>query len=80
MKTIGLYEAKTNLSALVCEVETTAQPIALTRHGKVVAEIHPPSPKISRHRGGMKSRNFSIAPDFNEVDAGFDEFFASNPS
>ncbi|MFT3990743.1 MAG: type II toxin-antitoxin system Phd/YefM family antitoxin [Luteolibacter sp.] len=76
MKEIGLYEAKTNLSALVCEVETTGQPIALTRHGKVVAEIYPPSPKITRKRGSMKSPAFSIAPDFHEVDVGFDEFFS----
>ena len=42
MKEVGLYQAKTQLSALVAEVAATGDGIALTKHGEVVAEIHPP--------------------------------------
>ena len=41
MKEVGLYQAKTQLSALVAEVAATGDGIALTKHGEVVAEIHP---------------------------------------
>ena len=39
MTTIGLYEAKTKLSALVAEIEASGEQILLTRHGKIVAEL-----------------------------------------
>ena len=44
MKEVGLYQAKTQLSALVAEVAATGDGIALTKHGEVVAEIHPCKP------------------------------------
>lgn len=44
MKEVGVLEAKTNLSALLAEVEATGQAIAITRHGKRVARITPESP------------------------------------
>ena len=43
MKEVGLYQAKTQLSALVAEVAATGEGIALTKHGEVVAELHPPA-------------------------------------
>ena len=42
MKEVGVLEAKTNLSALLSEVETTGQPIAITRHGRRIADLAPP--------------------------------------
>ena len=43
MKEVGLYEAKKKISSLVQEVQESGNSIALTRHGKVVAELRPPS-------------------------------------
>ncbi len=75
MKRIGLYEAKTSLSALVAEVETSGKPIALTKHGRVVAELVPPS--VSAPKAGMlKSADFMIAEDFDEADVGFEELYS----
>lgn len=72
MKTIGLYEAKTKLSGLITELEETKEPILLTRHGKVVAQISLPCAQISPKRGCMKSSAFAIAEDFDQVDVGFE--------
>ena len=37
-----MSEAKTNLSALVDEVESTHQPVTITRHGKAAAVLIAP--------------------------------------
>ena len=79
MKEIGLYEAKTNLSALVTEVSASGSTIALTKHGKVVALLTPPSASSAPVRGMLKSPAFSIATDFDEDSAGFDELFEEDP-
>jgi prevent-host-death family protein len=71
MKEIGLYEAKTKLSALVAEVEESGESIILTRHGKAVAQISPPTQKKTPQRGCLKSDNFYIADDFDTCDVGF---------
>ena len=54
MKEVGLYQAKTQLSALVAEVAATGEGIALTKHGEVVAELHPPANQAPK-RGCLKS-------------------------
>ena len=41
MREIGVLEAKTQLSALLAEIERTGQGVAITRHGKVVARLMP---------------------------------------
>ena len=41
MRTVGVLEAKTNLSALIDEVETSGEAIVITRHGKPVARLAP---------------------------------------
>lgn len=80
MKEIGLYDAKTKLSALVAELEGGGEPIALTRHGKIVAELHPHRPAIAPKRGCLKSANFLISADFDDPEAGFEDFFDDSPS
>ena len=77
MKNVGLYEAKTNLSALIAELEATGDPIALTRHGVVVAELIPPSRKVSPKRGCLKSADFHLADDFSKDSLGFEDFYRS---
>ena len=41
MRTVGVLEAKTNLSALLDDVEATGEVIVITRHGKAVARLMP---------------------------------------
>jgi prevent-host-death family protein len=41
MKRLGAYEAKTNLSRLLDEVER-GESYAITKHGRIVAHIVPP--------------------------------------
>ena len=78
MKTIGLYEAKTNLSSLVAELEENGETILLTRHGKVVAELSPATPLVAPVRGSLKSANFSMAEDFDTAEVGFEDFYKSD--
>ena len=79
MKSIGLYEAKTRLSALVAELEENGEKIQLTRHGKVVAELCPPAASVCPKRGGLKSKDFHMAENFDESEVGFEDFFGGKP-
>lgn len=67
MRTVGVLEAKTNLSALIDEVETSGQAIVITRHGKAVARLAPePSARLAGAPGvAERARAFrdSQAPD-----------------
>lgn len=45
MREIGILEAKTELSSLIAEVESTGEEIVLTRHGRAAAKIVPLRPK-----------------------------------
>lgn len=40
MKTVGIYEAKTNFSSLIEEVERGVV-VTITRHGKAIARLGP---------------------------------------
>jgi prevent-host-death family protein len=46
MKHVGMFEAKTKLSALVEEVENGGQ-VVITRHGKPVVELVRAVPKLT---------------------------------
>jgi len=46
MKHVGMFEAKTNLSALVEEVEKGGS-VVITRHGKPVAKLVRAQPELS---------------------------------
>jgi prevent-host-death family protein len=41
LRTVGAYEAKTNLSRLLDEVEA-GETISITKHGRIVAILTPP--------------------------------------
>lgn len=77
MKEVGLYQAKTKISALIQEVQESGNSIALTRHGKVVAELRPPS-KNSPVRGCLQGKNFKMSKDFDQSEIGFEDFFTSD--
>jgi antitoxin (DNA-binding transcriptional repressor) of toxin-antitoxin stability system len=72
---IGLYNAKTKLSALVAEIEASGEKILLTRHGKIVAELCPTTPLKTPVRGCLKSASFVMAEDFDASETGFEDFF-----
>ena len=55
MKHVGIFEAKTNLSALVEEVEKGGQ-VVITRHGKPVARLVPTEPGLSPEDVARKTR------------------------
>ena len=62
---VSLYEAKTQLSTLLREVESGAV-ITITRHGKAVAELRGIAAERFRPRAGsLKSPNFYMAEDFD---------------
>ena len=65
MKTVGLFEAKTHLAALVDQVQEEGT-IVLTRRGKPVAELRPVEGKGPRKFGASKGSLIYMATDFNE--------------
>lgn len=44
MKTVNVHEAKTNLSGILAEVETTGENFVVCRNGKPVAQLSPYRP------------------------------------
>lgn len=56
MREVGVLEAKTNLSALLGEIETTGEPIAITRHGKRIARLEP---EVAKARAVPEKRPWS---------------------
>jgi prevent-host-death family protein len=57
MKEVAISEFKAKCLALLTEVERSKQPLRITRHGKPVAEVVPPSPlNDSSWIGSMKGR------------------------
>ena len=75
MKTsVSLYEAKTQLSTLLRDVEAGAV-VTITRHGKPVAELRSvEAAKLRRKAGCAKSADFYIADDFDAPLAEFAEY------
>ncbi len=74
---VSLYEAKTQLSTLLREVEGGAV-VTITRHGKAVAELRPcaasqPKPK----RGVLKSPKFYMSDDFDAPLEDFAEYMTT---
>ena len=71
MRTVGVLEAKTNLSALLDDVEATGEVIVITRHGKAIARLSPetefsaPRRRLSGHELAERARKFreSQQPD-----------------
>jgi len=80
MKSIGLYDAKTQLSALISELEASGEPFLLTRHGKAIAEVRPYHGAVVPKRGCLRSANFHLAPDFDASETGFEDFFEDKTS
>ena len=73
---VSLYEAKTQLSTLLRDVEGGAV-ITITRHGKPVAELRQPIAKNKARRGSLKSPNFYMADDFDAPLPEFAEYMTT---
>ncbi len=74
---VAISEFKAKCLALLEQVRRTRQPIRITRHGKPVAEVVPPSPVEDRSAwmGSMKGR-MEILGDIISPASGEDEWEA----
>jgi prevent-host-death family protein len=73
MKEIAISEFKAKCLALIDQVQKTKKPILITRFGKPVAEVIPPSPKpvsdwIGSMKGTVEILGDIIAPASDEGD------------
>lgn len=67
MKRVGIFEAKTRLSALVAEIMAEGETFHITKHGNTVAELRPPREQAaSPRRGSARGSGFWISNDFDE--------------
>lgn len=57
MKSVGVLEAKTNLSKLLAEVER-GEELVITRHGRVVARVVPANRELSREEQAARWQRF----------------------
>jgi antitoxin (DNA-binding transcriptional repressor) of toxin-antitoxin stability system len=76
MQTITLEEAQNHLAELI-EKLTPGEGIVLTRNGKPVATIRataPPPPRKPRQLGTLKGSVLYMAPDFDAIPEGFEEY------
>lgn len=69
-RTVGAFDAKTHLSALLDEVEKGAT-VIITRHGEPVAELRPVASARKPRFGSARGKGFRMSPDF---DAPLDDF------
>jgi len=73
MKEVAISEFKAKCLALLDQVQKTKKPILITRHGKPVAEVIPPSPApvadwIGSMKGSMKIVGDIVSPASDESD------------
>lgn len=76
MQTIAIEQAPDSLAELV-ETLPADQEVVLTRSGAPVAAIRlisPPAPRAPRRLGTLKGSILSIAPDFDDIPEGFEEY------
>ena len=70
MQQVGIFDAKTRFSELVDTVNTTGEPVLVTKRGKPVAQIMPPpaddTPKLSREELVAKVRE--LRPTYGPFD------------
>ena len=69
MSAISMFEAKTNLSKYVAEVETHQEPyVVILRNGKPVAKIVPYYQEKPLHRIGIAANKLPLMPSLEEFD------------
>lgn len=70
---IGAFEAKTRLSELLARVQQ-GQVYRITRRGKPVAELRPPTPDPRRPRFGRDRGRVVMTDDFEAPVPGMDDY------
>lgn len=63
-KSVGVHEAKTQLSKLLARVEAGEQ-IAITNRGRTVALLGPPPQATMKRQFGLDEGRLTIAEDFD---------------
>ena len=77
-KQVNVYEAKTQLSRLLEQVEA-GEEIVIARHGRPVARLIPlQRAPVHRVPGGWKGKVW-MSPDFEEPDLELEDSFYSDP-
>ena len=67
MRRIGIFEAKTKLSAIVAEIMAEGEIFQITKHGRAVAELRPPTAaRPQPRRGAAHDPGFWMADDFDD--------------
>jgi prevent-host-death family protein len=77
-KQVNVYEAKTQLSKLLEQVEA-GEEIVIARHGRPVARLVPlQRTPVHRVPGGWKGKVW-MSPDFDEPDPELEDSFYNSP-
>ncbi|MFT4036501.1 MAG: type II toxin-antitoxin system prevent-host-death family antitoxin [Patulibacter sp.] len=78
VRTVGMHEAKTQLSKLVRELEESGGEVIVTRSGKPVARLLPPETERPwlKARGMFKGQMW-ISDDFNDRDEEIERLFGT---
>ena len=63
MREVGITEFKAKCLSLLDEVSKTRKPLRITRRGKPIAEVIPPSPLHKRRKLGAMARTGKILGD-----------------
>jgi prevent-host-death family protein len=63
MKTVAISEFKSKCLAMLDEVQKTKKPIRVTRFGKPIAEVVPPSPAVATDWLGSMKHTIEIVGD-----------------
>lgn len=77
-KQVNVYEAKTQLSKLLEQVEAGDE-IVIARHGKPVARLVPLQRTAAPRELGTLRGKIWMAPDFDEPDPELEELFYNGP-
>lgn len=75
---VNVYEAKTQLSKLLQQVEAGDE-IVIARHGKPVARLVPIQRTVARRQLGSLRGKIWISPDFDEPDQELIDLMENGP-
>ncbi len=66
MNAVSVSDFRGALPELLKQVETTHEPLMLTRHGKAVAKLVPADTGSVQPKYALRGKPITIAPDFDE--------------
>ena len=65
---INIHDAKTNLSAMLMQIEKTGRPVIICRNGKPIAELGPYKPRPEGFRSKVHPVMSQIKIDYDPVE------------